>query len=348
MLGARAGFTLCAVRMLFPAVVISLVALSPGRAGSIPPMQPVKDYSPFYAECRAEECGKRLLVLRSFRQAGEKRILAVDPQTLQTVVRPMKGLHLKRLAWPALRDSAGSEPYGRALLDSETNGASHQDAGIVHALPSGNGVVLTVDLCPSPRPLDRRLFEAVIETFRPEEKPVPLGVALTGRWMERHKDDLAWLRGLETSGEIAVTWINHSYNHRYAKALPISRNFLLEPGTDMRNEILATEALMLGNGLTPSVFFRFPGLVSDLDLVKRVVSFGLAPIGSDAWLAKTAKDREPSPGSIVLVHGNGNEPLGVNRFLALLRQEKAAIRAGNWLLFDLRESVRAEERIRED
>jgi peptidoglycan/xylan/chitin deacetylase (PgdA/CDA1 family) len=203
-------------------------------------------------------------------------------------------------------------------------------------------------LCPSTRPLDRRLFETVIEVFRPEEKPVPIGIALTGRWMEKHAADLAWLRELQATGEIAVTWINHSYNHRYAKDLPISRNFLLEPGTDMRKEILATEALMLANGLTPSIFFRFPGLISDLDLVKRVVSFGLTPIGSDAWLAKTAKNREPSSGSIVLVHGNGNEPLGVTRFLVLLRQERAAIRSGNWLLFDLRESVRAEEQIRRD
>lgn len=270
------------------------------------------------------------------------------PQTLETEVRPSRGLHLDPMSFSALRDSAAGEPYGRALLDSETNGVSHQDAGIVHALPGGNGVVLTVDLCPSNRPLDRRLFETVIEVFRPEEKPVPIGIALTGRWMEKHAADLAWLRELQARGEIAVTWINHSYNHRYAKDLPISRNFLLEPGTDMRKEILATEALMLANGLTPSIFFRFPGLISDLDLVKRVVSFGLAPIGSDAWLAKTARNLEPSPGSIVLVHGNGNEPLGVTRFLVLLRQERAAIRSGNWLLFDLRESVRAEEQIRKD
>ena len=348
MLCATPGFTLSALQMLFLPVSLSLTILSAGQARLIAPTQPVKDYSAFFAQCRAEECGKRLIVLRSFRQAGEKRVLAVDPETLETVVRPSKGLHLDRMAWPALRESAASEPYGRALQDSETNGASHQDAGIVHALPPGNGVVLTIDLCPSTRPLDRRLFETVIEMFLPEEKPVPLGIALTGKWMEKHADDLAWLRGLQSSGEIAATWINHSFNHRYAKDLPVSRNFLLEPGTDMRKEILATEALMLANGFTPSIFFRFPGLISDLGLVKRVVSFGLAPIGSDAWLAKTAKDREPSPGSIVLVHGNGNEPLGVNRFLALLRQEKAAIRSGNWLLFDLRESVRLEEQIRKD
>jgi peptidoglycan/xylan/chitin deacetylase (PgdA/CDA1 family) len=309
---------------------------------------PAVNYSLYFAECPIEDCGRRLLVLRSFRQAGEKRVLAVDPRTLETVVRPLKGLHLRRLSAQALRSAIADEPYGRALLDSETKGAAPEDAGIVHALPAGSGVVLTVDLCPSTRPFDRRLFETVIETFLPEERPVPLGIAVTGRWMEKHPDDLAWLKKRETNGEIAVTWINHSYNHRYTKGVPASKNFLLEPGTDLQKEVLATEALMLGNGLTPSVFFRFPGLVSDLGLVRRVVSFGLAPIGSDAWLAKTAKDREPLPGSIVLVHGNGNEPLGVNRFLSLLRQEKGAIRSGNWLLFDLRESVRLEEEIRKD
>ncbi len=332
--------------MMAPALSFSVAVLVAGIMPSSAQAQPVKDYAPLFAECRAEECGKRLMALRSFRQAGEKRILLVDPQTLETSVRAEKGLHLQRMSWPGLREAIALEPYGHALLDSDTSGASHQDAGIVHALPATSGVVLTVDLCPSLRPLDRRLFEAVIDNFLPEEKPVPIGIAVTGRWMEKHREELAWLRRLETDGEIAVTWINHSFNHRYLKEIPLARNFLLQPGTDLRKEVLATEALMLQYGLKPSVFFRFPGLVSNLDLVKRVASYGLVSIGSDAWLAKNAKNENPATGSIVLVHGNGNEPLGVTRFLELLRQEKAAIRSGNWLLFDLRERVRLEEQIR--
>jgi peptidoglycan/xylan/chitin deacetylase (PgdA/CDA1 family) len=325
--------------LLFAGLTVALAASAGAQ---------VTNYSTFFAECGAEQCGKRLLVLRSFRLAGEKSVLVVDPLTLETAVRPSKGLTLKRGTFPALRSSVAAEPYGRALLDGEARGASSQDAGITHALPAGNGVVLTVDLCPSPRPIDRRFFQAVIDTFLPEERPVPMGVAVTGRWMERHPEDLAWLHAREKRGEIAVTWINHSYNHRYAKDLPAVKNFLLEPGTDVQKEVLSTEAFMIASGLTPSVFFRFPGLVSDLSLVKRVVSFGLVPIGSDAWLAKTARDADPSPGSIVLVHGNGNEPLGVNRFLGLLRQEKGAIRSHHWLLFDLRDSVRLEEAIGKD
>ena len=42
------------------------------------------------------------------------------------------------------------------------------------------------------------------------------------------------------------------------------------------------------------------------------MAYGLIPVGSDAWLAK---NEVPSAGSIVLVHGNGNEPVGVEKLL---------------------------------
>ncbi|ASV33309.1 hypothetical protein GWK90_09385 [Candidatus Hamiltonella defensa] len=69
-----------------------------------------------------------------------------------------------------------------------------------------------------------------------------------------------------------------------------------------------TEKLLLEKNELPSVFFRFPGLVSDEKTVKKVNQFGLIPVGSDAWLAKGEKAK---PGSIILIHGNGNEPKGI-------------------------------------
>ena len=117
---------------------------------------------------------------------------------------------------------------------------------------------------------------------------------------------------------------------------PFSMNFLLKKGIDIDKEILKNEVTMIENGLIPSVFFRFPGLVSDFDIFKEVIAYGLIPIGSDAWLAKGQK---PGPGSIVLIHGNGNEPLGIKKFFKLLQREKADIKKKNWLLYDLRESI---------
>jgi hypothetical protein len=305
-----------------------------------PPSNGVQKYQTLFAECQAPGSGRPLVVLRSFRQSGQPMLLAVDPESLVTLTIAAKDLRLRRLPWTKLRKAFADTPYGRALADSERNAAAQQDAGIVHSLPSGKGVVLTIDLCPSLRPLDRTLFTAIVATFAPEEKPVPLGIAITGRWMLQHAADLAWLAKLEQDHEIAVTWINHSFNHRYSAGVPLSKNFLLEPGTNTDVEVLNTEAAMIDHGLQPSIFFRFPGLISDARLVGRVTSYGLIAVGSDAWLAK---GQTPSSGSIVLVHGNGNEPIGIEKFLELVGSERTAIREKHWLLFDLRESVSREE-----
>jgi len=296
----------------------------------------IRDYGVFLAECPAAECGAPLLALRSFRQKGVERLLVVNPETLETRVIPKPDRGLTPLEPARLRAFALDTPYGRALARDDDSSTFTRDAGIVHTLPPSNGVVLTIDLCPSFHPLDRRLFETVIDTFLKEERPIPIGIAITGRWMEEHPDDLAWLKALDARGTIRVTWIDHSFTHRYRKDLPAAKNFLLQPGTSLPREVLATEKALLERGLTPSVFFRFPGLMSDPELVRGIGSLGLIAVGSDAWLAKK---EVPSAGSIVLVHGNGNEPYGVARFLALLKKEKSEIRAGNWLLFDLRESL---------
>ncbi|MDP4207131.1 MAG: hypothetical protein Q8859_14190, partial [Bacteroidota bacterium] len=62
-----------------------------------------------------------------------------------------------------------------------------------------------------------------------------------------------------------------------------------------------------------------PGLVSDRKVFNKVISYGVIPIGSNAWLAKGQKLK---PGSIVLLHGNCNEPVGVNDFIQFLNEEQ--------------------------
>jgi len=203
-------------------------------------------------------------------------------------------------------------------------------------MPKETGITLTADLCPSHRPLDRRIFADIINGFKRVESPVPIALSVSGLWMKHHQQDIAWLKQLQANHEIYITWVNHSYNHRVSKTSPLKTNFLLEPGTDINYEVLETEKAMLANGLLPSVFFRFPGLVSDQQLVYKITGFGLIPIGTDAWLAK---GQQPQAGSIVLIHGNGNEPVGVNDFIKLLRSKASSIANKQWLLYDLRETV---------
>ena len=107
------------------------------------------------------------------------------------------------------------------------------------------GICLTIDLCPSRKPLDRSLIQDILAAFEKVERPVPLAISLSGLWMEKHPDDLRWL----------------------------------------------------------------------------------------------VKNQKPGPGSIVLIHGNGNEPLGIAKFLALIGSERTAIKKKKWLLWDLRDSL---------
>ena len=323
--------------MLFGMIMLLAGAPAPASPGP----QTLEKYDTLFAigitpTSPPETC----LVLRTFRTPRGRAYLGVDPATLTTARYDSAELSVAPVAWPDLRTRFGSSAYARALFLAERNDSSLQNAGITRFLPGQNGIDLTVDLCPSRRPLDRKLFIALFKEFGRVEKPVPVAVSVTGVWMHEHPDDLAWLAALVDTGDLAITWVNHSFHHYASKTLPLTRNFLLEKGTDMHAEILLTELALLEKGLLPSVFFRFPGLISDSAIFLSVIRYGIIPIGSDAWLAK---NQTPGPGSIVLVHANGNEPVGIKRFTELMRQNDRRIVNKEWLLFDLRESLADEE-----
>jgi hypothetical protein len=300
----------------------------------------IEVYAPFYGTAICSDSHDTLLALRKFRSEGMTRYLIVNVGDLSTSVRDSSAMTISPMLWTQIRKRYAATPYCMALADAEAHALSMEDAGITHFLRTQPGIDLTIDLCPSKRPLDRILFADLFAEFGKVERPVPLAISITAVWMKEHPDDLAWLMGLVKSRDIAVTWINHTCHHRVAKDLPIPENFILEKGTDIPSEILCTEKIMLENSLLPSVFFRFPGLVSDAQVFQTVTGYGLIPVGSDAWLAKNQK---ATSGSIVLVHANGNEPVGIREFIALVQKEQQNISAKRWLLFDLRESTVQEE-----
>ncbi|NCD68219.1 polysaccharide deacetylase family protein [Mucilaginibacter agri] len=276
------------------------------------------------------------VIIRKFDDRNKNYYLLVNPQTLETKIDDSSFYQSKPMTGDEVKTFFKNTPYQKALRKAEKASITIQDAGIERGLPQETGISLTADLCPSHRPLDRRIFMDIFNEFNKVEKPVPIALSVTGIWMNKHQQDLAWLKEMQAKHEIYITWINHSYNHRVSKSAPLKDNFLLEPGTDISYEVLETEKDMLQNGLLPSVFFRFPGLVSDQQLVYSITGFGLIPIGTDAWLAK---GQQPQAGSIVLIHGNGNEPVGVNDFIKLLQSKTQSIAKKQWLLYDLRESV---------
>jgi hypothetical protein len=280
-------------------------AFRPAPATQLQSMAAVADYQPVLKACVAAD-GRKAVAIREMTVAGQKIALLADPEALTT--------RLERAACWTCRDESESEldatRMGRAIRESaEAPGLVHrgflQNAGLTHG--GGQGDFVTGDLCPSQKPLDRKFFMR-LEAASPH---APVALSISGLWLIHHFDDFHWLVGERKSGALDILWTDHTYHHPYHRKLPDDANFLLSKGVDPQEEILDTERLLIANGETPSLFFRFPGLVSSDPLMQAVSRFHLVTLGADAWLALGQK---PGHGSIVLVHPNGNEPKGLALF----------------------------------
>jgi hypothetical protein len=282
-------------------------AFTPAPANRLQGMTIVTDYRPVLKACVAAD-GRKAVAIREMTIAGQKVALLADPEALAT--------RLERAACWTCHDESESDlnatRMGRAIRESASApGLVHrgflQNAGLTHG--GGQGDFVTGDLCPSQKPLDRTFFMR-LESAGPH---VPVALSISGLWLVHHFDDFRWLIGQRNSGALDILWTDHTYHHPYHRKLPDESNFLLTKGVDPEEEILDTERLLIANGETPSLFFRFPGLVSSDPLMTAVSRFHLVTLGADAWLALGQK---PGHGSIVLVHPNGNEPKGLALFSA--------------------------------
>jgi hypothetical protein len=280
-------------------------AFAPTPAAGLQSPATVGDYRPVLRACVAAD-GRKAVAIREMTVAGQKLALLADPEALTT--------RLERAAcWTCSEMSEAelkSTRMGRAISESaEAPGLIHrgflQNAGLTHGAAAGD--FLTGDLCPSKRPLDRAFFTR-LEMASPHAS---VALSVSGLWLIHHLDDFRWLIDQRNSGALDILWVDHTYHHPYLARLPFAANFLLTKGVDPEAEILDNERLLIANGETPSLFFRFPGLVSSDPLMQAVSRFHLVTLGADAWLAK---GQQPERGSIVLVHPNGNEPKGLALF----------------------------------
>jgi hypothetical protein len=280
-------------------------AFSPAPATRLQSLTAVSDYEPVLKACVGPD-GRKAVAIREMTVEGQKVDLLADPEALTTRLE-------RQACWTCREESEselGATRMGRAIRDSaQAPGLVHrgflQNAGLTHG--GGHGDFVTGDLCPSQKPLDRTFFTR-LEAASPR---APVALSISGLWLIHHFDDFRWLVDQRNSGALDILWTNHTYHHPYHRKLPDDANFLLSKGVDPEEEILDTERLLIANGETPSLFFRFPGLVSSDPLMQAVRQFHLVTLGADAWLAIGQK---PGRGSIVLVHPNGNEPKGLAVF----------------------------------
>jgi hypothetical protein len=276
----------------------------------------LSDYRVSFKVCRPHLApDKSWYQIRSFKSHGKEFALIVDKENLQTEMRASSDLdcsseqETSQSKFSRLHLKAFSPPYPR-----------HND-GVIKSQIS-DGFFITIDLCPSLKgKFETDLIENLKSLSLRERRPIPIAFAVTGDWLKKNLNHFTSLLKWEEEGYFKITWINHTNHHFYDPQLPAEENFLVKSPWPLESEILSLEKVLIEHGVTPSIFFRFPGLLSNESLMGRLKKLYLIPIGSDSWMAKK---QTPKKGSIILVHGNGNETHGVKKFKKWLSSQKQA------------------------
>lgn len=266
--------------------------------------------------------GNLQIVIRTYNIGSLFKFLVVNPNTFETgILEPSEFFpknhhtHNANLIGYLVMDELAQTPYMKALKAYSSPPYPIQNYGIRSAHSSVKGVFLTIDLCPSTKPFAKAFFDALVSLKQKIKKTPPIAISLSGLWALRHPKEFDWLIKQQRENNLDITWINHSFSHVYYHDLPLQENFLLSHKTKLSEEILAVEKMLLNKGQLPSVFIRLPGLVSNENLIAQLNRFGLIPVGSNAWLAKGERAKD---GSIILVHGNSNEPQGIKLIMPQL------------------------------
>lgn len=301
-------------KLFFWVILISLLILVKCFAETSPA---ITNYIPVFMAGVTSKSAKMQVAIRSFSQGGKSYFLVVDPQNFKTSLVSAQDFQTKSqtLINPLAAIDLSATPYFRALEKYSSPPYPLDNDGLVHANHVVNGYFLTVDMCPSHRAFEEKFYNTLVNLSEKNHQPIPVAISVSGLWIAHHADEFNWLLQQQAQGKLAITWVNHSWRHLYRPKLPLKENFLLMKDTNFFDEVLVLEKILLARGQLPSVFFRFPGLISNEQRILQLRSWGLIPLGADAWLAKNEIAKR---GSIILVHGNSNEPEVIRKIMPLI------------------------------
>jgi hypothetical protein len=262
------------------------------------------NYAPTLKSCSKNNESR--LQIREFESHGKKYGLFVEPQNLSTSISLVNELDC-----PQSNQTSEQTRFGEILKKSYTAPYPTFNDGVVES-KSPEGYFITVDLCPAENgEFEIGILDKIMQQSIRQKKAIPIGIAITGRWLNKHKLYFQYLNQLEKSHFVKITWINHTNHHYYHPKNTYENNFMIRSPWPIKEEVLELEKKLIENNITPSIFFRFPGLVSNTALMEKLKELFLIPLGSNSWIAKK---QMPKPGSIILLHGNGNESHGIDAF----------------------------------
>lgn len=284
----------------------------------------VDNYNTEFLSCNDLE-GNKYFSIRQFQLNGKKTQLVVEPNSLKTSLMKSSCLVC------SVKDNKKNynDNYSQLIKKSISPPYPLKNDGLVSGVLD-EAIALTIDMCPSSRGISKKVYDKLIEISEIENKEFPIAIAMTKSWMDSHPNLFKWLKTEVFENHFDIVWVNHSSTHPYKKNQPSERNFLLSPEVNFYEEVIKTEIALIKAGVTPSVFFRFPGLVSSRKQIEILGQWGILPLGADAWLAKGDNVQD---GSIILIHGNRNEVKGEQLLFNYIEQKSTNI---NWVsLYEL-------------
>ena len=258
---------------------------------------------------------KKYFILREFTQNNLKKYLIVEDKTYNTFVIKAENIKEKKIFWKIYNNSSYKKNldfvYKNRSIKKNKNYL--QNAWLKSWLKIWeNNIYLTADFCPSGKHwFENNIIEKFIKKWNKN-----IGIAITSAWINWHKKDFQKLIEYNNSWKLNISWINHTKTHKYNYSNNFSTTFILTPWLILEEEILDVEKKLMENSQIPSIFMRFPGLISNEKIYKDVIyKYWLIPLGSDTWLAKWEKIKA---NSIILIHWNKNEPRWIEIFDTIL------------------------------
>lgn len=293
---------------------------------------PISAYQDVHKSCDSG----RSYAIREFSQGGVEKYLLVDTMTLKTQIADVRA---KKSCFDApISPGMNQTPFFQAVNKYNSSPQVQSTCQGFKSFPShcksDSPMVLTTDLCPSDKSFDHWKSSVLDPFIRKLEPGTSIVFSITGDWIRNHPKELVELKNVIAKNKLVVTWANHSDSHGIhpdhdRQGNPVStperQAFLTQETTEQfQNEVFNAEITMLENGLTPSPFFRFPGLFSTQGQIQKLHDLGMIPLNTSAWVALgthenpvpdyfsecgMSDDQKAKPGRIILTHSTSNSDL---------------------------------------
>lgn len=232
------------------------------------------------------EIDKKILLFREFEKKGEMLFLGADLETLKTFI-----MRQEDISYFEDYTEKGKETKLYKLLNSKTEIKNF----------SGNGYALMIEL--SQRNMKKYKFERDFFLFLATRKnPTPVSIIISSRWMIEDRESFNKIEALAEQKKLDVTWIVKSLNT-----------------SNLEDEILNTERLLLESGNIPSIFFKVSGVYDEVTAGK-LKELSLIPIKENTILSK--KGGKIKKGGIILVKGDGSDSSSIKKIIAESKKKK--------------------------